>query len=372
MRNFSINNQEFQFAFAEVLSVEYEDTNPNFIQSIKCKILGPGQGEDDGDPSAVQAKPLNPYLRKVPIQGEIVMVLKGPSAAISSMGSNTTLYYLDNLNIQSLIDHNSVPTSGKVTASGGADGFAAAAAGSTKQSGNPAVDDNFEESNKSAFIQHYVGDVILEGRYGQSLRFSSTQKNKGIFKKPTMWDQGSAGDPITVLRNSKFLGPAHKFYAEDLEKDDSLIIMTSDQKLPLKPASDAKKAANEVSIQAKYEKNQILLNSGRLILNARQEDILAYAKKGVHISADKIAIDAKSKFTVDSPAIHLGAQATEPIIFGQKWATWMNNLITALGACFVATGVGPSGPLTGNPNWSQVAQLQGQINTLLSQISKTK
>ena len=30
---------------------------------------------------------------------------------------------------------------------------------------------------------------------------------------------------------------------EDLEKDDSLIILTSDQKLPLKPASTAKKAA---------------------------------------------------------------------------------------------------------------------------------
>lgn len=372
MKNFSSNNQEFQLAFAEVLSVSYDDINPNFIQSIKCKLLGPGEGEDDGDPSAIQAKPLNPYLRKVPIQGEIVLVLKGPSAAISSMGSNTTLYYLDNLNIQSLIDHNSVPTSGKVTLSGGAGSFAAAAAGATNQSGNPAVDKNFEESNKSAFIQHYVGDVILEGRYGQSLRFSSTQKNKGIFKKSTIWEQGSPGDPITVLRNSKFQGPAHKFYAEDLEKDDSIIILTSDQKLPLKPASNAKKASDAIGIQDKYEKNQILLNSGRLVLNARQEDILAYAKKGVHIAADKVAIDAQSKFTVDSPAIHLGAQAQEPLIFGQKWATWMNNLINALGACFVATGVGPSGPLTGNPNWAQVAQLQGQINTLLSQISKTK
>ena len=370
MRNFSSGNIQFQLAFAEVLKVIYDDDNPNYIQGISCKLLGPGEGEDDGDPSSMLAKPINSNLRRVPLQGEIVIVLKGPSAAVAALTNNVTLYYLDTINIQSLIDHNSVPTAGKITASSGVS--LSAAAGATKQSSNPAVDKNFHENEKTAFIQHYVGDVILEGRYGQSLRFSSTQKNKGIFKKSTMWEQGSPGDPITVLRNSKFQGPAHKFYAEDLEKDDSLIIMTSDQKLPFKPSSNAKKAADEVSIQAKYEKNQILLNSGRLILNARQEDILAYAKKGVHISADKVAIDAKSKFTVDSPAIHLGAQATEPIIFGQKWATWMNNLITALGACFVATGVGPSGPLTGNPNWSQVAQLQGQINTLLSQISKTK
>ena len=369
MKNFSINGSEFQLAFAEVLKVEYEDTNPNFIQSIKCKMLGPGEGEDDGDPSAIQAKPLNPYLRRVPIQGEIVIVLKAPSAAIASMTNNTTLYYLDVLNIQSLINHNSVPTSGKVAGAGSPN---TAAAGAVKLSSNPIVDKNFPENEDAAYIQHYVGDVILEGRYGQSLRFSSTQKNKGIFKKPTFWEQGSPGDPITVLRNSKFKGPAHKFYAEDLEKDDSLLILTSDQKLPLKPASNAKKAADEVGIQDKYEKNQILLNSGRLILNARQEDILAYAKKGVHIAADKVAIDAQTKFTVDSPAIHLGAMAIEPLILGQKWAAWMNSFITALGSCFVMTGIGPSGPLIANPNWSQVAQLQGQIPTLLSLISKTK
>lgn len=372
MRNFTLNESSFQIAFAEVLKVEYKDTNPNYLQGIKCKILNPGIGEDDGDPSAFTARPLNPNIRKVPIVGEIVLLIKGPSPAISSINENTVLYYLDILNLHSLIDHNSVPTGAKVTAGAGASAFANAAAGSTKKSGNPAVDNNFPENEKSALIQPYVGDVIFEGRYGQSLRFSSTQKNKGLFNKPTMWDQGSPGDPVTVIRNSKFQGPAHKFYTEDLEKDDSLIILTSDQKLPLKPASTAKKAADEVSIQDKYEKNQILLNSGRLILNARQEDILAYAKKGVHIAADKIALDAQSKFTVDSPAIHLGAQAQEPLIFGQKWASWMNNLINALGACFVATGTGPSGPLQGNPNWSQVAQLQGQINTLLSQISKTK
>jgi len=370
VKTFDANGQQFQIGFAEVVKIEYEDKNPNLIQGIHCKGLNPSVGEDEGDPSVFFAKPLNPYLRRVPLQGEIVMLLAGPSPAIASMTPNVNTYYVDIVNVQSLINHNSVPTAGTVIKAGG--GLAARAAGANSSGPPPSPDKNFFEDDNAAFIQHYVGDVILEGRYGQSLRLSSTQKNKGIFKKSAIWEQGSAGDPITLLRNSKFQGPGNKFYTEDLEKDDSLIILTSTQKLPLKPASNAKKASDAIGIQDKYEKNQILLNSGRLILNARQEDILAYAKKGVHIAADKVAIDAQSKFTVDSPAIHLGAQATEPLIFGQKWATWMNNFINALGACFVATGVGPSGPLTGNPNWAQVAQLQGQINTLLSQISKTK
>lgn len=372
MKNFTLNESSFQIVFAEVLKVEYKDTNPNFLQSIKCKVLNPGLGEDDGDPSALTARPLNPNIRRVPLKGEIVLLMKGPSPAISSISENTVFYYLDILNLQSLIDHNSVPTGAKVTLGAGAAAFAAAGAGATKKSSNPAVDDNFPENDKSALIQPYVGDVIFEGRYGQSLRFSSSQKNKGLFNKPTFWNDGSPGDPITVIRNSKFKGPGNKYYAEDLEKDDSIIVLTSDQKLPLKPAANAKKAANALGIQAKYEKNQILLNSGRLILNARQEDILAYAKKGVHIAADKVAIDAQTKFTVDSLAIHLGAQAIEPLILGQKWATWMNSFISALSAVFVLTAVGPSSPLLASPAWSQIAQLQAQIPTLLSQISKTK
>ena len=371
MKAFSTPNGNFQILFAEVVKVEYDDKNPLVFQGIHCKGLNASVGADDGDPTTFSAKPLSPYVRRVPLQGEIVMLIAGPAPEIAALSPNANTYYIDVVNVQGLINHNSVPTSGKVTKGGGGGG-GSVAAGANGGSAPPSPDKNFFEDDNSAYIQHYVGDVLLEGRYGQSLRFSSSQKNKGLFTKSTMWEQGDAGDPITVLRNSKFKGPGNKFYAEDLEKDDSMLILTSTQKLPLKPASNAKKAANEVGIQDKYEKNQILLNSGRLILNARQEDILAYAKKGVHIAADKVAIDAQMKFTVDSPAIHLGAMAIEPLILGQKWAVWMNSFITALGSCFVMTGIGPSGPLIANPNWSQVAQLQGQIPTLLSLISKTK
>jgi hypothetical protein len=370
MKTFESNGQPFQVGFAEVVKIEYKDNNPNVLQGIYCKGLDPSLGSDDGDASAFFAKPLSPYVRRVPLQGEIVMLIAAPSPAIAAMTPNVNTYYVDIVNVQGLVNHNSVPTAGKVTKGGGS--VAATAAGANQGDVPPSPDKNFFEDSNASFIQHYVGDVIFEGRFGQSLRFSSSQKNKNIFSKEPIWEQGSAGDPITILRNSKFEGPANKFYTEDLEKDDSMLILSSTQKLPVKPASNAKKAADAIGIQDKYEKNQILLSSGRIILNAQQEDILAYAKKGVHIAADKVAIDAQSKFTVDSPAIHLGAQAIEPLIFGQKWATWMNNLINALGACFVATGMGPSGPLQANPNWSQVAQLQGQINTLLSQISKTK
>lgn len=360
MRTFDVYGDNFQIGFGEVVKVDYKDSDPNYIHGIIYKPLGTAAGTSkESTASTSFARPINTYIKHIPLIGEVVLLLKAPSSNASSYSANSIVYYLDIVNLQGLVNHNSLTTSaGVIVGSGGG--------------GSAQVDKNFPENTKAGWLQTYVGDVIIEGRYGQSLRFSSTPKSKSLFSKPPVWTDGSPGDPITVLRNSKANGSSTKFYTEDIEKDDSLIILTSNQKLPVKPASTAKKAAQEVGVQDKYEKNMIYLTSGRLILNARTEDILGYAKKGIHLAAQKVAIDAQSKFTVDSPAIHLGAQAVEPLIFGQKWATWMNNFITALGTQFVATANGPSGPLQGNPNWANIASLQGQIQTLLSQISKTK
>jgi len=373
----STGDGSFQITFGEVLEVEYTDVNPNFKFKIRVKVLGPAQGSDSADASAVTARPLNPYSIYSPIKGEVVGLIYGPSPASTANTGYVNLYYFDLINIQSLISHNSIPKSGEITKGTGGAGAAAAAAGSISTGTPPETDNNFDENTNAVFLQPYVGDNILQSRFGQQLRFSSTQKRLGIFSKEPIWTkgQGKTGDPITVLRNSRFVGtPAtsNKYIREDLEKDDSIIILTSSQTLPYKPVFKAKKAANAVGITPKYDQNQILLSSGRLILSAKQEEILAYAKKGIHLSSDKIAIDAQTKITLDSIAIHLGANAIEPLIFGQKWLTWMNNFITALGTCIVATGVGPSGPLVSNPNWPQIAQLQAQLPTLLSQISKTK
>lgn len=377
------------FQFAEVLRVDFKATNQDYIHEIKCKLLGPSSGEDDGDPSIFSARPLNPYMRTIPLIGEVVAITSAPSSAVSALLPAYDTYYTCIVNSQGLVNHNTIPKSGKVNTrtsiySGNAGGYQAAAAGQTgASSAQGDVDKNFDENGNAAFLQAYYGDVILEGRYGQSMRFSSTPKRDGndaygggyLYKEPNIWvkDGGKAGDPITTIRNSRFIGSPNQFYTENLDKDDSLIILTSDQKLGLKPATSKKKAATDVGINVtKYDKNQIHLISGRLVFNARQQEILAYAKKGIHMSSDKIALDATNKITLDSPSINLGAQAIEPIILGQQWVTWMTQFITILGTSFVATGVGPSGPLAGNPSWPQIAQLQAQLPTLLSKISKTK
>lgn len=58
-----------------------------------------------------------------------------------------------------------------------------------------------------------------------------------------------------------------------------------------------------------YNKDQIILNSGRLLLNAKEDAILLFAKKAISLSStDSVHIncDAKPGFIVNAPKIHLG------------------------------------------------------------------
>lgn len=58
-----------------------------------------------------------------------------------------------------------------------------------------------------------------------------------------------------------------------------------------------------------YNKDQIILTSGRLLFNAREDAILLFAKKAISLSsADSVHIncDVKPGFIVNAPQIHLG------------------------------------------------------------------
>ena len=69
-----------------------------------------------------------------------------------------------------------------------------------------------------------------------------------------------------------------------------------------------------------YNKNQIILNSGRLLLNANEDAILLFAKKAISLSTeDSVHINctAKPGFIVNAPQIHLGLPKnnTKPTIY---------------------------------------------------------
>jgi hypothetical protein len=162
----------------------------------------------------------------------------------------------------------------------------------------------------------YEGDVIYEGRFGNSIRFGSTVKNAVIQNE---WSRvGKNGDPITIIRNGQTEYDSDPWVpeTEDIDKDTSSIWLTSTQKIPVTPSSnliDSYAKSSPPKDPREYTENQIVLNSGRLIFNAKNDAIILGARKTIHLTANEsINVDASNYIALTSPKVYLGSsQGTE-------------------------------------------------------------
>lgn len=100
-----------------------------------------------------------------------------------------------------------------------------------------------------------------------------------------------------------------------------------------------------------YNKDQIILNSGRLLLNAKEDAILLFAKKAISFSStDSVHIncDAKPGFIVNAPEIHLGLTSREnpeeSIVKGNTLKAALDNLLDDLNVLAEQISGGVTGP----------------------------
>ena len=100
------------------------------------------------------------------------------------------------------------------------------------------MNENFKENNDIRNLYPQEGDVIIEGRFGNSIRFTSTNRQPDDFKDiQSPWSrEGQNGSPLTIIRNGQ--QPAGAFdqflpLYEDIDRDDSSIYMTTNQNIQL-------------------------------------------------------------------------------------------------------------------------------------------
>lgn len=373
-----------EFFPAEVKEVIYSDATPTLIYGVRVKILDDQPVEDEESPNVVTAVPLNYNVLRIPIVGEVVLVLRAPSSFATGVRNSQTLYYIDVVSLQSSTHHNALPTiankkSATAEQSNNSDNYNESSSGNTKQESDPKLDSDFQENPTAKPLQHYVGDVIFEGRYGQSIRFSTTPKS-GKFTVAPRWS-GSAGNPISIFRNSRQGTDTKRindFVTEDFTKEDNILVLASGQNIQFEQASGILDAINSKKITSWKDENwgttpQALLSSGRIVFNSTQKEIIAFAKNGIGLSTEtSIALDAKESISINSAKIELGVDADEPLILGNKWKSWAESLIDDLGKLTVVTPAGPSSPLSASPQWPTIASLKSKIPDLLSESAFTK
>ena len=98
-----------------------------------------------------------------------------------------------------------------------------------------------------------------------------------------------------------------------------------------------------------YNQPQCIVNSGRLLFNAKEDSILMFSSKAIALSSvSSVNIDT-GKFIVNADRIDLGLNAGEPLVRGQKLADWLDDLLDLLldvsNALALATSTPPGTPI---------------------------
>lgn len=369
---------EHDLQAAEVIEVIYNDSNPNLLYGLKVKLFELTPGRDPESSTIYVAKPLNANLLRVPIVGEVVLCLPAPSAYASGIRKSIDYYYIDIISLQNSVHHNALPTATAfkttaATASGNSESYIQSAAGITNVEQSPEIDSNFKENVNVKPLQNYVGDVLLTGRYGQSLRFSSTQNTSNFTVSPR-WKGTANSDPITILsttRQKQYTGKFNDFKSENFNDDDCTIVMSTGQELEFKQSSTQTPAIDIAGIKSWKTENwgqtpQILITSGRLVFNSTQQEIIAFAKNGIGLSsATNIALDAKNLIVLESKKINIGNNSTEPLVLGNQLVTVLKNILKILDTIDAVTKAPGASK-------ASIALVRSSLDLMLSQTSFTK
>ena len=199
---------------------------------------------------AAIAFPMDVNFKKIPLLGETVFIVIGPSYKRITKGQSdsTTYYYLNSISVWNKTHLNMVPPSTEyskntdnVSNESVTDGVSN---NPETQVEEPIPGKTFQEDGSVRNLYPVEGDVILEGRWGNSLRFSSTAVHTSESKDTeSPWStEGTNGSPITILRNGQSTADQSAFnnwfpIYEDVQNDAASIYLTDGQNIPIRLAS---------------------------------------------------------------------------------------------------------------------------------------
>ena len=236
-------------------------------------------------------------------------------------------------------------------------------------------------------LRYYEGDTLVESRFGQSIRFSGYNNEDGTLS-PTIILRNREND---VSQNDTEFGSTTN---EDVNRDGSTIVLSSlNYKLDFQPGvvddGGSSNFDNKPNSFTDYPSeligDQILINSGRVIISAKESEMIFYSKgnygfisdgglsidnKGgitANIEDDSIFTTNNKDFTIETGAngeIHLGnGSGEEPLVKGDQLVDVLSQLIDAINQMTHPTPAGPSGPPVNAPKFAAIA---GKLKTILS------
>lgn len=337
-------SKQIEWDVAEVLEYDYtyqwipeseQDSTTNKLFALKVRSCSSYFND-----KLYLARPSNINMKQIPLVGEFVLIFKTFNQESTTDRWREAWYYVSSIDIQSSINENMLP------------GLSNGASRQSIENTKPGK--TFIKQAVSP-LQPYEGDFLIEGRFGNSIRFgnsvnTSTAPTNYYHKPPTWITQNLTYDPIIILSNGHTNLTGKEFVVEDIEKDKSSLYLTSTQQLT------TFKLSRSLTVNNNFAGSQFIGTADRIILRAKTDIAVIDAKQGIVLNTDD--------------SVRIGSDdADEPLPHGTILFQILNKLISAIQLGTTSAG-GPGVPV-GLQELTEAATLIAQLNSNKYFIKKT-
>ena len=232
------------------------------------------------------ALPANSNIKQIPLVGEHVLVFRTTNQESSKDQWRESWYYLPLVGLKAAINENRLP------------GLAEELSDVDIEKRKPG---KTFQSREISPLQPYEGDLLIEGRWGNSIRFGSTIATNGDYTVDRPWRGDISGDPILIISNGQKNLSNKQFVVENIQNDPAAVYLTTTQKLPeFKLNNTLYQGISE----SEYNYPQIVATADRITLKAKTDHVILDSQTGIEINSPKIYLGSS---TDKEPMLHTDA-----------------------------------------------------------------
>ena len=369
---------------AIVYSVILDESHPEIksgrstladIGSIQCRLMSSIQNNE-----LIIAKPLDSTVTILPIRNQTVFVQKFGSNYVYTQiakGSSPNTSSPTNA-ISSLFPGKQKVKSGNT----GKKYSNVSNTGITRKDSNSINDldgygDYFTAEEGIHKLKLYEGDVLFQSRFGQSIRLSGYNNSENVFSPTLILRSGESPE------NRKL--PEESLVEENVNEDGNIIFLGSGEKILEYTLPIENKKESFSKYPSELKGNQILLNSDRIILSAKSQEMIFASKldmgfitdnqfsidasRGLDITVDdEIDINTKDfnfNLNIGNAIIKLGTDGTlEKAPKGETLVKLLGELIDLISKQIYVTPAGPTS--LGPTNVALFSTLKNKLKSMLS------
>lgn len=362
-----------QIQIGEVIEI-VKSNNATDVGRIKVKLLNEKSDLNknkrikikSSNPGLIDAIPLSNNIKTIPFLHEIVLLIKveegykyfNPVNILTFIHNNVRKGISDSKDYSSEV-YEPIPTD-----------ISNAIAGDyniqQNNQNNLKLDDNSNLLNLRTnvpILRFGPGDTIFQGRFANTIRFGGGNNNTTGNIKLNLSTQYNTFVP----------------YVENINKD-SIIWMVSDESVSFDAIGP--KISEKNQPPTKYDGQQILVISDRIVFGSRRNELLGFSNKSISFACNKnFSVDSNSDIlfksenninlssnitSINSKNIYLGSETisgTEPTVLGYKLVAILSKLLILLSS---DKHIGALGASFTSVNAKQYAGLINELSNILS------